>query len=69
VTVSDRQRLRIEEDGRERRHRTTTLGEGRAISRGKLFDCNALGVEIKWGVGASGRAYHGEKTAADEDCG
>lgn len=26
---------------------TTTLGEGIAVSRGKTFDCNALGMEMK----------------------
>jgi len=26
---------------------TTTLGEGIGVSRGKSFDCNALGMEMK----------------------
>jgi hypothetical protein len=40
---------------------TTTLGEGFAISSGNMFDCNALGMEMKWGgTGGSVRAYHGE---------
>jgi hypothetical protein len=40
---------------------TTMLGEGFAISIGNLFDCDALGVEMKrGGTGGSVRAYHGE---------
>jgi len=68
VTVSDPRQVENRRMGQESVH-TTTLGEGIAISRGKLFDCNALWMEMKReGVGA-GRAYHGEDekmTAAEE---
>jgi hypothetical protein len=36
-------------------------GEGFAISIGNIFDCDALGMEMKrGGTGGSVRAYHGE---------
>ena len=50
---------------------TTTLGEGFVISRGNIFDCDALGMEMErrgTGEGSVG-AYHDENekmTAAKE---
>lgn len=48
---------------------TTTLGEVFAISRGKLFDCNALWMEMKREGAGAGRAYHDEdeKMSAAEE--